>query len=95
MQKLRGSSQSSVDTFVVQCNDYFKCSMLATEDQFKEYRSKQNEDPFVCNKLEGIVCDTPADMEYDSSRTWVMDKPNIPKTPKRFSKSNCPEKRLN
>nr|GEZ96866.1 methyl-CpG-binding domain-containing protein 4-like [Tanacetum cinerariifolium] len=30
--------------------------------------------------------DSPADIEYDSSRTWVMDKPNIPKTPKGFQR---------
>ncbi|KAF5811162.1 putative transcription factor & chromatin remodeling CW-Zn family [Helianthus annuus] len=85
-KKSRGPPQSSVDTFAVQCNDCFKWRTLATEDQFEEFRSKQSEDPFVCNKLEGIVCDTPADIEYDSSRTWVMDKPNIPKTPKGFQR---------
>ncbi|KAL8253350.1 hypothetical protein R6Q59_037043, partial [Mikania micrantha] len=52
--KSRGPPQSSVDTFAVQCNDYFKWRMLATEDQFEERRSKQSENPFVCNKLEGI-----------------------------------------
>ncbi|KAD2804770.1 hypothetical protein R6Q59_029817 [Mikania micrantha] len=82
MQKSRGPPQSSVDTFAVQCNDYFKWRMLATEDQFEECRSKQSEDPFVCNKLEGIVCHTPVDIEYHSSRTWVMNKPNIPKPQK-------------
>nr|XP_043619971.1 methyl-CpG-binding domain-containing protein 4 [Erigeron canadensis] len=78
--------QSSVDTFAVQCNECFKWRTLPTEDEFEEYRSKQSEDPFVCKKLEGIVCDDPADIEYDSSRTWVMDKPNIPKTPKGFQR---------
>ncbi|GJX82823.1 methyl-CpG-binding domain-containing protein 4-like protein [Tanacetum coccineum] len=85
-KKSRGPPQSSVDTFAVQCNDCFKWRTIPTEDEFEEYRSKQNEDPFVCTKLEGIVCDSPADIEYDSSRTWVMDKPNIPKTPKGFQR---------
>ncbi|XP_076888587.1 methyl-CpG-binding domain-containing protein 4-like [Bidens hawaiensis] len=85
-KKTRGPPQSSVDTFAVQCNECFKWRTIATEELFEEYRSKQSEDPFVCNKLEGIVCDTPADIEYDSSRTWVMDKPNIPKTPKGFQR---------
>nr|GFA43383.1 methyl-CpG-binding domain-containing protein 4-like [Tanacetum cinerariifolium] len=81
-KKSRGPPQNSIDTFAVQCNDCFKWRTIPTEDEFEEYRSKQNEDPFVCTKLEGIVCDSPADIEYDSSRTWVMDKPNIPKTAK-------------
>ncbi|XP_071700901.1 methyl-CpG-binding domain-containing protein 4-like [Rutidosis leptorrhynchoides] len=81
-----GPPQSSVDTFAVQCNDCFKWRTLATEEEFEEFRSKQSEDPFVCTKLEGIVCDKPADIEYDSTRTWVMDKPNIPKTPKGFQR---------
>ncbi|KVI12533.1 methyl-CpG-binding domain-containing protein 4 [Cynara cardunculus var. scolymus] len=85
-KKSRGPPQSSVDTFAVQCNDCFKWRTLATEEEFEEYRSKQSEDPFVCSKREGIVCDSPADIEYDSSRTWVMDKPNIPKTPKGFQR---------
>ncbi|PWA29896.1 methyl-CPG-binding domain 1 [Artemisia annua] len=59
---------------------------MLTEEEFEEHRSKQNDDPFVCTKLEGIVCDSPADIEYDSSRPWVMDKPNIPKTPKGFQR---------
>lgn len=86
MQKSRGPPQSSVDTYAVQCNDCFKWRTLPTEDQFEEYRSKQSEDPFVCTKLEGITCETAADIQYDSTRTWVMDKPNIPKTPKGFQR---------
>nr|GEX01080.1 hypothetical protein [Tanacetum cinerariifolium] len=42
---------------------------IPTEDEFKEYRSKQNEDPFVCTKLKGIYV-TP-----DSTR--VRDAPGI------------------
>ncbi|KAK1420501.1 hypothetical protein QVD17_22150 [Tagetes erecta] len=85
-KKSRGPPQSSVDTFAVQCNECFKWRTLPTEDQFEEFRSKQSEDPFVCTKLEGITCETAADIEYDSTRTWVMDKPNIPKTPKGFQR---------
>ncbi|KAL9999672.1 putative transcription factor & chromatin remodeling CW-Zn family [Helianthus debilis subsp. tardiflorus] len=85
-KKSRVPPQSSVDTFAVQCNECFKWRTVATEEEFEEYRSKQSEDPFVCKKREGIECDTPADIEYDSSRTWVMDKPNIPKTPKGFQR---------
>nr|GEX11973.1 methyl-CpG-binding domain-containing protein 4-like [Tanacetum cinerariifolium] len=85
-KKSRGPPHSSVDTFDVQCNDCFKWRTIPTKEEFKEYRSKQNKDPFACSKLEGIVYDSPADIEYDSSRTWVMDKPNIPKTPKGFQR---------
>ncbi|KAK7829742.1 methyl-cpg-binding domain-containing protein 4 [Quercus suber] len=28
-----------------------------------------------------VSCENPADIEYDATRTWVIDKPNTPKTP--------------
>lgn len=34
-----------------------------------------------------MSCEDPADIEYDSTRTWVIDKPNIPKTPQGFKRS--------
>lgn len=58
--------------------------MIPSIHEFEEIRSKFTEDPFVCNKRADKSCDSPADIEYDSSRTWVMDKPDIPKTPSGF-----------
>ncbi|KAK1696664.1 hypothetical protein QYE76_013361 [Lolium multiflorum] len=33
------------------------------------------------SKRPDCSCEDPADVEYDSSRIWVIDKPNIPKPP--------------
>ena len=77
---------SSVDTYVVQCNNCFQWRTIPTVEEFEEYRSKPTKDPFFCNKLEGIVCASPADIEYDSSRIWVLDIPITRKTPKGFQR---------
>lgn len=61
--------------------------MINTEEEFEEIRSKVGEAPFSCNKKPNTSCEDPADIEYDSTRTWVIDKPNIPKTPQGFKRS--------
>lgn len=45
------------------------------------------EKPFICERKPGCSCKDPADLEYDSSRVWVIDKPGIPKTPEGFMRS--------
>jgi hypothetical protein len=45
------------------------------------------ESPFVCNRKPGVSCDDPADIEYNATRTWVIDRPGIPKTPEGFKRS--------
>jgi hypothetical protein len=44
------------------------------------------EEPFYCNRKPDVSCEDPADIEYDATRTWVIDKPNIPKTPVGFKR---------
>ncbi|KAK9281084.1 hypothetical protein L1049_003977 [Liquidambar formosana] len=44
------------------------------------------EEPFFCNNKPNVSCEDPADIEYDATRTWVIDKPNIPKTPEGFKR---------
>ena len=39
------------------------------------------EDPWFCSRRPGCSCEDPADVEYDSSRIWIIDRPNIPKPP--------------
>ncbi|KAK3138811.1 hypothetical protein QOZ80_5AG0373690 [Eleusine coracana subsp. coracana] len=34
-----------------------------------------------CHKRQDCSCDDPGDIEYDNTRIWVIDKPNIPKPP--------------
>ncbi|XP_022846468.1 methyl-CpG-binding domain-containing protein 4-like [Olea europaea var. sylvestris] len=91
--------RSSIDIWSVQCEDCLKWRIIPTQEEYEEIRRKIVEDPFVCSKKSNISCNDPADMEYDNSRVWVIDKPNLPKTPpgfhrdlvlrKDFSKLDC------
>ncbi|MED6175099.1 Methyl-CpG-binding domain protein 4 [Stylosanthes scabra] len=84
--KRSGSSHGSVDLHAAQCKNCLKWRVIDTQDEFEEIRSKFTDDPFYCSK-KGKTCDDPADMEYNSTRTWVMDKPNLPKAPEGFKRT--------
>jgi len=64
-----------------------KWRVIDTQEEFEEIRHKIIREPFDCNKKANRSCVDPADIKYDSSRTWVIDKPNIPKTPTRFQEN--------
>ncbi|KAK7277683.1 hypothetical protein RJT34_22698 [Clitoria ternatea] len=80
-------SQGSVDVYAAQCNNCLKWRVVETQEKFEEIRSKASEKPFICSRKANISCDDPADIEYNSTRTWVIDKPNLPKTPQGFKRS--------
>nr|AFK39645.1 unknown [Lotus japonicus] len=80
-------SQGSVDIYATQCIKCLKWRVVDTQEEFEEFRQKANEEPFDCSRKANCSCDDPADIEYDSSRTWVIDKPNVPKTPQGFRRS--------
>lgn len=61
--------------------------MITTPEEYEEIRSKITEKPFVCSNKPGVSCQDPADIEYDASRVWVIDRPGIPKTPEGFKRS--------
>lgn len=61
--------------------------MIATEEEYEDIRSKMEVNPFVCKRKLGASCEDPADIEYNATRTWVIDKPGIPKTPEGFKRS--------
>ncbi|KAL8028988.1 hypothetical protein ABFS82_14G196100 [Erythranthe guttata] len=75
-----------VEIWSAQCGECFKWRIIPSEDEYEEIRSKFIEDPFVCSKKAGVCCNDGADIEYDKSRTWVIDKPNTPKTPAGFKR---------
>lgn len=81
---LQGSR--TVDIWAVQCDKCYKWRKIHSQEEFEEIRSKSLEDPFFCGKKPNLTCDNPTDMEHDSSRVWVADKPNIPKTPPGFKR---------
>ncbi|KAL3834039.1 hypothetical protein ACJIZ3_008775 [Penstemon smallii] len=80
------SPVNSINTWSVQCGECFKWRVIPTQELYEEIISKFIEDPFVCSKLPTVSCDEPGDIEYDNTRTWVIDKPNLPKMPPGFKK---------
>ncbi|RHN50723.1 putative DNA-binding domain-containing protein [Medicago truncatula] len=56
-------------------------------EEFEEITHKIKQEPFDCSKKANLSCDDPADIEYDSSQTWVKYKPNNPKTPEGFKRT--------
>ncbi|XP_059625804.1 methyl-CpG-binding domain-containing protein 4-like [Cornus florida] len=78
------AGDSSIDEYAVQCGNCFKWRLIPTQEEFEDIRSRFVEDPFFCNKKPGVSCEDPADIEYNATRTWVSDKPNLPKTPAGF-----------
>lgn len=83
----RTLSQGSVDIYAAQCKNCLKWREIDTQEEFEEIRSKVTEEPFLCSRKANSSCDEPGDIKYDSSRTWVIDKPNLPKTPQGFKRS--------
>ncbi|CAN0890197.1 Methyl-CpG-binding domain-containing protein 4, partial [Linum grandiflorum] len=75
----------SIDTYTAQCHTCLKWRVIPTEEEYEDIRSRGIADKFTC-KSKGLTCDDPADIEYDASRTWVIDKPGVPKTPRGFKR---------
>ncbi|KAM7258727.1 hypothetical protein ACFE04_014468 [Oxalis oulophora] len=77
----------SIDTYAAQCEKCFKWRVIDTEEEYEEIRSRNAGNPFACDKKLGVTCKDPGDIEYDATRTWVIDRPGIPKTPGGFKRS--------
>ncbi|PON65736.1 Methyl-CpG DNA binding [Parasponia andersonii] len=86
-KRSRSFVQSSVSVYAAQCDKCLKWRVISTQEEFEDIRSKIIEEPYYCSRRPQVTCDDPADIEYDSTRTWVIDKPNLPKTPKGFRRS--------
>ncbi|KFK37556.1 hypothetical protein AALP_AA4G272000 [Arabis alpina] len=85
--KKAGPLGRSIDIYAAECEKCHKWRRIVSQEVYEEIRSKIREDPFVCEKKEGISCGDAGDLNYDSSRTWVLDKPGLPKTPRGFKRS--------
>ncbi|CAM0885772.1 unnamed protein product [Alopecurus aequalis] len=79
-QRKRGPTEL-VSMYAVQCCDCHKWRTISTKDEFETIRENFTEDPWFCSRKHGCSCEDPADVEYDSSRIWVIDMPDIPKPP--------------
>uniref|UniRef100_A0A6N2NJB8 MBD domain-containing protein n=1 Tax=Salix viminalis TaxID=40686 RepID=A0A6N2NJB8_SALVM len=77
----------SIDKYIVQCDKCSKWRVISTVEEYEEIRSKMRETPYVCDRKSGISCDDPADIEYNATRTWAIDRPGILKTPEGFKRS--------
>ncbi|CAH8337582.1 unnamed protein product [Eruca vesicaria subsp. sativa] len=75
-----------IDTYAAQCENCHQWRVIDSQEEYEEIRSKMIDDPFTCDKKQ-VACEDPADLDYDSSRTWVIDKPGLPKTPRGFKRS--------
>ncbi|AEE84648.1 Methyl-CpG-binding domain-containing protein 1 [Arabidopsis thaliana] len=87
VQKKAGTPGRSIDVFAVQCEKCMKWRKIDTQDEYEDIRSRVQEDPFFCKTKEGVSCEDVGDLNYDSSRTWVIDKPGLPRTPRGFKRS--------
>lgn len=79
--------ESSVDVFAAQCDKCQKWRVISTQDEFEDIRSKISKEPFYCDRKPGVSCEDPADLNFDSTRTWVIDRPDLPKTPEGFKRT--------
>ncbi|CAH8266346.1 unnamed protein product [Arabidopsis lyrata] len=76
---------ASIYIYAAQCEKCFKWRKI--QEDYEEIRSRVQEDPFVCEKNEGMSCRDAGDLDYDSTRTWVIDKPGLPRTPRGFKRT--------
>jgi len=80
------AKRGGIDLYAAQCSECQKWRTIATKEEYEELRSKFNEEPFTCNRKPNVSCDDEPDLDYDASRTWVIDKPNLPVTPEGFKR---------
>ncbi|KAK3135720.1 hypothetical protein QOZ80_5BG0422580 [Eleusine coracana subsp. coracana] len=80
-QKKRGPPKDSVGLYAVQCSECHKWRTVPTKEEFEDIREKLTDEPWFCSRRQDCSCDDPGDIEYDNTRIWVIDKPNIPKPP--------------
>ncbi|XP_060197783.1 methyl-CpG-binding domain-containing protein 4-like [Lycium barbarum] len=85
----RSAGNLSISIWAAQCGKCYKWRKISTQEEYEEIRSKFNEEPFHCENKPNVSCDDPTEIEYDSLRTWVIDKPNEPKTPIGFKRELC------
>ncbi|KAG6536087.1 hypothetical protein ZIOFF_001131 [Zingiber officinale] len=70
-----------ISAYAVQCSKCFKFRIIPTREEYETIRQNFIKDPWVCHNNPNLSCNDPGDVEYNTSRFWVIDKPNLPKTP--------------
>ncbi|KAL8548439.1 hypothetical protein ACS0TY_007661 [Phlomoides rotata] len=77
---------NTVPTWAVQCKECRKWRVIPTQEEYEELRKKIVEDPFACKRKDNVSCNDPDDLKWDTRSIWVMDKPNLPKSPAGFKR---------
>ncbi|KAL9235832.1 hypothetical protein vseg_010566 [Gypsophila vaccaria] len=78
--------RGAIDVYAAQCSTCQKWRAIPTKEEYEEVRSKFVEVPFTCSMKANVSCDDPPDLDYDATRTWVIDRPNLPITPEGFKR---------
>ncbi|KAK6940880.1 Methyl-CpG DNA binding [Dillenia turbinata] len=86
MVKQKPHVETSIHAYAAQCENCWKWRIIPTQEEYEDIRSRVLDEPFVCSMKTDVSCEDPADIEYDATRTWALDKPNIPKTPVGFKR---------
>ncbi|CAO2833149.1 unnamed protein product [Amaranthus hypochondriacus] len=84
--KKTSGGTNTIGLYAVQCGECFKWRLISNEEEYEVIRSTLLEEPFTCSKKGNTSCSDPADIEKDATRTWVIDKPNIPRAPAGFKR---------
>jgi len=74
-------SKKTGGLYAVQCGKCSKWRLIPTKEEYETIRESFIENPWFCDRKPEVSCDDPADIEYNTSRLWAIDKPNLPKTP--------------
>ncbi|CAO2839685.1 unnamed protein product [Amaranthus hypochondriacus] len=80
------AKRGAIDLYAAQCSQCDKWRIITSQEEYEDLRCRFLEEPFTCDRKPNVTCDDPADVERDATRTWVIDKPNLPKTPKGFKR---------
>ncbi|KAJ1255830.1 hypothetical protein BS78_K153300 [Paspalum vaginatum] len=79
------ASPKGIRHFAVQCENCEKWRFVPSKKQYEVIRERIEKEPFVCeNACEwkpDVTCDDPPDVCQDGSKLWVIDEPNVEKTP--------------
>ncbi|MCL7021417.1 hypothetical protein MKW94_012686 [Papaver nudicaule] len=78
--------ESSIGAFAVQCGKCNKWRLIPTQEEYEEIRENFVEKPWFCDNKDNVDCEDPSDIQLDNTRTWVIDKPNLPKSPAGFER---------
>uniref|UniRef100_A0A0D9WGC5 CW-type domain-containing protein n=1 Tax=Leersia perrieri TaxID=77586 RepID=A0A0D9WGC5_9ORYZ len=58
-----------------------KWRIISSKEEYGTIRANFTMEPWFCSKKTDCSCEHPEEIQYDTSRIWVLDSPNIPKPP--------------